>query len=98
MELCDDQGFFGQREADLNCSVPLSPLKSPDCLIWSGNNHGCYSMRSAYHIEVSQRDLLQGECSRAKDLVGVWREIWKLEAPAVVKHFVWKMGHNLLWL
>jgi hypothetical protein len=90
------QRIFGPQEAKLICSVPISPLKSVDWLIWRGTTHGCFSVKSAYHMEVSRRAQLLGECSRAGEQVGVWKEIWNLEAPAVVKHFVWKVGHNLL--
>ncbi|XP_062155219.1 uncharacterized protein LOC133863283 [Alnus glutinosa] len=46
------QRIFGPQEAKLICSVPISPLKSSDCLIWRGTTHGCFSVKSAYHMEV----------------------------------------------
>lgn len=35
------------------------------------------------------------ECLDAKE-EGVWKEIWSLHAPAVVKNFAWKVAHDLL--
>jgi len=44
------QRIFGPQEAKLICSVPISPLKSVDWLIWRGTTHECFSVKSAYHI------------------------------------------------
>jgi hypothetical protein len=89
---------FNVTEARQICSFPLSPCLQPDWMIWSGTKNGCFSVRSAYHMEMTLRAQAMGETSLAGDHQAFWRAMGKLEAPAVLKHFVWnwKVGNNLL--
>jgi hypothetical protein len=90
------QANFVRAEADKIYSLPLSTLNQPDRLIWSGTHNKCFTVRSAYHMELTNRSLMEGECSSAAEQQGVWNTIWSLDVPEVVKNFAWKLGNNLL--
>jgi hypothetical protein len=87
---------FVATEADTICSLILSPLGQPDKLVWLGNSNGRFSVRSAYHMEMSRRSSARGECSTSQENAEVWRIIWSLDGPRVLKNFVWKFCANAL--
>lgn len=74
----------------------LSPLRHPDKLVWIGTKNGLFLVRSAYHLEMTRRVQEFGECSKTKENHDFWKAIWNLQAPAVLKNFVWKICNNLL--
>jgi hypothetical protein len=76
--------------------IPLSSLSQPDKILWKGTTHGCFSVRSAYYIEMAMREQGGGECSWAGEQQGVWKLIWNLKVPGTLKNFAWKVGANLL--
>jgi len=53
-------------------------------------------VRSAYHMEMHRLAQDRGEGSSANDHVEVWKTIWGLHAPPVLKNFCWKVCNNLL--
>jgi ribonuclease HI len=61
-----------------------------------GTKNGFFSVRSAYHMEKSLRERDNGECSSVAITKSVWRQIWKLPSPPVLKHFTWKVCHEIL--
>jgi hypothetical protein len=69
------------------CSLPLSPRGHPDQIIWSGTSNSTFSVRSAYHI---------GESSKATSHRVLWKKLWSLRVPSVIKNFLWRVCHNLL--
>lgn len=89
------QDIFTPDEATRICSVSPSPLQAPDAMIWQGTPHGTFTVRSAYFLEQNKRTQAMGESSCAREEDGFWQELWRVEAPAVVKNFVWKVGNDL---
>jgi hypothetical protein len=90
------QSSFVKFEADLIRSLSLCSLNQPDRLIWSGTTHRCFTVRSAYHLEMTSRSQSRGECSNVGDNMTVWNIIWRLGIPAAVKNFAWKVGNDIL--
>jgi hypothetical protein len=78
------------------CSLPLSPLGHPDQMVWSGNKSGLFTVKSAYYLEMQHRNQAKGESSTAWQEVGMWKSIWNLNVPPVLKNFLWKVCHNVL--
>jgi ribosomal protein L37AE/L43A len=76
--------------------LPLSSMSQPDRLLWKGTTHGCFSVRSAYYMEMARREQEIGECSQAGEQQDIWKLIWKLKVLAMLKNFAWKVGANLL--
>lgn len=77
--------IFERNEVEQICSVPLSPMKRPDKVIWSGTKHGGFMVRSAYHMAVQQKQKDYDECSWYKEHEQFWNSLWCLDAPASLK-------------
>jgi len=90
------RSIFSPSEVELIRSIPLSPLGNPDRLIWQGTSHGCFSVKSAYKEEISSRTAAEGESSRRFTERMMWKNIWSLPGPPVLKHFIWRLYHNIL--
>jgi hypothetical protein len=90
------QSSFAKVEADMICSLPLSPLKAPDKMVWLGTKSGFFTVRSAYHMEMQRSRTERGESSRAREQERMWKLIWELQAPPMLKHFTWKLCHGIL--
>jgi hypothetical protein len=78
------------------CSVIVSPLGQADWLVWRVSANGNFSVKSAYNLAIAQRLQEKGECSLEAAGRTIWKEIWKLSVPQVVRHFCWKVYNNLL--
>jgi hypothetical protein len=90
------RSIFDPGEADLICGIPLSPLRNLDKLIWQGTSHGFFIVKSAYHAEKQRRSSAEGESSKAVEDSTLWRKIWSIPGPAVLKNFIWKMCQKIL--
>lgn len=88
--------IFEPSEADRICCMALSPLRHPDKLIWKGSNDGIFSVKSAYNLELNRRKMETCECSSTMEDTVLWKRLWALNAPIVLKNFVWKVCHDLL--
>jgi hypothetical protein len=85
------QEMFLSSDAEAICNLAISPLRTPDKLVWMGTSNGCFSVRSACHQRMATRAQKWGETSRQKELTKVWNHIWKLPTLGVVKLFTWKL-------
>jgi hypothetical protein len=88
--------LFDPWEVDKICSLVLSPLGHPDQVVWQGTKNGLFTVKSAYYLEMQNRIQQMGECSNARQEMEVWKLIWNMKAPPVLKNFTWKLCHNLL--
>jgi len=77
-------------------SVLISPLCQEDKMIWRGTTAGTFTVRSAYYMELNRLAQDRGEGSGANAHVEVWKTIWGMHAPPVLKNFCWKVCNNLL--
>ena len=69
-------------------SIPLSYNLPKDSLIWTGNKHGTFAVKSAYHIALSMvipPD--EGECSSNSSNSLIWKRIWHQKVPPKLKVF-----------
>jgi hypothetical protein len=48
--------FFSRETVGKICSILISPQLHEDKLIWAWTNNGLFLVRSAYHLEIEQRD------------------------------------------
>jgi hypothetical protein len=53
-------------------------------------------VRNAYHMEMNRLAQSRGDGLGANNHVEVWKTIWGLSAPPVLKNFCWKVCNNLL--
>lgn len=83
---------LGEEEADTVKTIPISRLGFSDKQIWGYTKSGLFSIKSAYHLE----RMSKGEPSSTNSESGTWKEVWKLNAPAAVKTFLWRAINNCL--
>lgn len=88
--------LFHFEEASKICSLPLSTLSLPDKQIWSGSPLGVFFIKSAYHLGMSQKLRSQGKKFENSLSSKVWKKIWGLHVPSVVKTFLWRVCKNSL--
>jgi len=67
---------FIPSEAAKVCNVVPSPLRQEDKQIWTGSKSGCFTVRSAYHLEMSRRAQKVGESSMSGENQKIWKAIW----------------------
>jgi hypothetical protein len=79
---------FMEKEAQLICNIPLSPLQSQDKLIWRCIKNGQFSVRSAYCMEKELQAFHKSGCSQFNAGIDVWKVIWSLQVPNVNKMFL----------
>lgn len=84
--------FLPPKEAiDNVLKINLSPGDRVDKLIWSAKKDGVYSVKSAYILFYSIRHKRNnGECSNVRDQQTIWKKIWKMQVPNIVKIFTWR--------
>ncbi|KAF5475754.1 hypothetical protein F2P56_007529 [Juglans regia] len=90
------RNLFSYEEATVILQIPLSRLGNCDKQIWGFTKHGIFTVRSAYHLGMERKRRTRGEVSKVEKSVAVWKQMWRLEVPAVVKIFLWKALNNIL--
>jgi len=70
------------------CSVVPSPLSQEDKLIWTGSKKGCFTVRSAYYLEMERRNHDTGESSNSGENQSRWKIVWDWKWPPVMKNFL----------
>ncbi|XP_042953522.1 uncharacterized protein LOC122290063 [Carya illinoinensis] len=85
---------MNEEEAEIISKLPISLSGLPDKQIWAYSKNALYTVRSAYHVEINRRRRERGEMSNKSG--EVWRKVWLLNIPRVVKVFVWKTMLNCL--
>jgi ribonuclease HI len=93
------QSNFHQIDVNRILQIPLSIDGFDDFLAWHGTRSGRFSVRSAYHTEwrhqfngVTCRSLITGTPLDSQ----IWRLLWKLQVPAKVKIYCWRILHGLI--
>lgn len=77
-------------EAETILNIPLSYNLLKDSIIWMGNKHGIFSIKSAYYVAlplVKKSEV--GECSTS-DRTRLWKKMWQLRLPAKIIIFSWR--------
>ena len=87
---------FYPPKAALIKSLPLCNVPQPDILIWPKENSGMYSVKSRYKclIELATIDTVRPIVFAAQK--SFWKNIWKLNVPGKIKHFLWRSCTNSL--
>lgn len=83
--------IFGLETVDAIFRVPLVQSMVDDNLVSWPYAIGTYSVKSAYHIYMSQ--LVK---SRTLHVKGMWDDIWHLHVPRKVIIFYWQLCHDIL--
>ncbi|XP_065623112.1 uncharacterized protein LOC136064802 [Quercus suber] len=82
-------------EAEIILKIPLSRSLPEDKIIWIGNRHRDFTVKSAYHIAhslIEEND--HGESSSRDPCKPFWKRLWRLNLPAKIKVFAWRACIN----
>ena len=84
------RGEFLPFEANEILSIPLSSRRPVDRRIWKETKNGVYSTKSANRLLAKTAKSNQPGTSNPTVLNSFWNNIWKLNIPNKVKHFLWR--------
>jgi ribonuclease HI len=90
------EAIFNMDEANIICGLPICPNTQPDKLIWGAAKNGQFSVKSAYHVAMEMGRRYVGSSSSEGPHCGLWRRIWRIGGPRVVKLFMWQACNNIL--
>jgi ribonuclease HI len=90
------ESIFPKDVAALICGMVVSPRSQVDKVIWAGTKNGCFSVKSAYHLEVERRARACGSCSSGPASHPMWKTIWKLGVPKSTQLFLWRGCNDIL--
>ncbi|XP_074368968.1 uncharacterized protein LOC141708989 [Apium graveolens] len=81
--------IFVERDVNLILSIPLNNAVA-DTWYWRFEKLGHYSVKSAY---IAIRDYT---CTNRVEDNFNWKQVWNLQIPLKVKHFIWRAITNVL--
>lgn len=90
------KAIFNDAETKVICNTPLSHTGLEDKRIWAYSKNGCFSVKSAYHLDLSKKRELKGMSFDGRKIKEGWRELWQLNTSGVVENFLWKAFNNCL--
>jgi hypothetical protein len=86
--------LFSPTEVAKVCSVVPSPMSKEDKLVWPGSKNGCFTVRSAYHLEMDRRVQDTGEASNVGDIQHFLEGHEEVEVFANVEKFLMETGQQ----
>ena len=95
-------GLLSPDEADLVLSIPLSRIPVEDKIIWPFTPSGKYTVNSGSKF-LTKSNFVQNPSANQQRQSGIWNQVWGLNVPNKVRHFIWRMckeaipsKHNLM--
>lgn len=61
-----------------------------------GTKNGEFSVKNAYHMAKEGDEERYGGSSSGSSATRLWKEVWKVEGPRVVKNFLWQACNEIL--
>ncbi len=89
--------IFLPRDKEIIQAIPLSKRRPVDRWIWTGMRRGNFTVRSAYHLQLS--NLRSGEASSSDSGASqavFWKTIWLADVTPKVKNFIWRACLDVL--
>ena len=86
-------GLFNIEEAKIIKSIPLSQEVAEDILFWPYSCDGRYSCKTGYRFlkeEEEEEELNVEPREVTNEDKQVWREIWSMKVPPMVKTLLWR--------
>ncbi|XP_060967984.1 uncharacterized protein LOC133035777 [Cannabis sativa] len=75
-------------------NVPISGTCGSDNLIWGQESSGILSVKSAYHLALTNRSIASG--SSFHNTKRFWTTVWSSNVPPIVKHLIWRvLSHSI---
>lgn len=82
--------IFEKEEALTICRIPLSRRGIEDKVTWGFTKDVKFSIRSAYHLGMSNQKEKREESSKNSTQKPLWWKVWKLNIPRSTKQFLWR--------
>ncbi|CAL5402107.1 unnamed protein product [Camellia sinensis] len=79
-------------------AIPIAAVNRDDLLIWHHNPSGVYFVTSGYALakQICHNSNGSNKPSRSLTLgTDFWNSIWALDIPPKIRHFWWRVCHNL---
>ncbi|XP_042969098.1 uncharacterized protein LOC122301783 [Carya illinoinensis] len=76
------QNVFLLEEAAIISKLHISPCNSRDRLTWRCTTNGMFTIKSAYHLQVSMNDSRNKQGSRPPNQGALWKQLSKLKVPS----------------
>ena len=89
------EAIFNLEEANAICRLPICSSTQLDKLVWGAAKNGQFSVKSAYHVAMEMGRRYEGSCSSEGSSRSLWRRIWCLSGPRVVKLFMWQACNDI---
>jgi hypothetical protein len=86
--------FWGV-DADIILATPICE-DFEDFPAWHFDSKGRFSVKSAYHVYVRQRDSNVPSGSGSANDDQLWKKIWELPCLPKIIQFIWRLAHNSL--
>ncbi|KAK7273868.1 hypothetical protein RIF29_14932 [Crotalaria pallida] len=87
--------LFMSSEAQAIKSIPLSWVDREDKLVWNGTIDGELTVKSAYKEIMQHRSSQQVGSSSSSHPI-CWKTLWKMNIPAKIKNFLWRLMMDVL--
>ena len=85
------QRYFLPFEAETILNIPLSYSLPEDSIMWMGNKHGVFTVKSVYYVALNLVEKSEvGECLTSDYRTRLWKKMWQLKLPAKIRIFSWK--------
>ena len=88
--------LFCDEDASLICNIPISPTRQHDAMVWLGTSNGVFSVKSVYHMAKSKTEECNGNNSNQNLSTQLWKRVWHVKGPSVVRVFLWMACLNIL--
>ena len=79
--------------------IPLPTHDQSDFIAWLPNKNGCFSVKSAYHLEWRieyRRRALRSDGTDRSSPHEVWKKIWQIPVARKVQIFTWRALHGII--
>ncbi|WJX51955.1 hypothetical protein P8452_38110 [Trifolium repens] len=77
--------------------TPISWFNQTGSIFWPHVPSGEFTVKSGYHVLKSLNVVRSPDPSTSVSIDDIiWKELWGLNIPQKIKHFLWKACHNLL--
>lgn len=89
--------FFHQFDVDEILKLHIPWREEEDTIAWHYEKTGTFTVRSAYRLGTSLKELDAGHSSSSANPDGArpaWKKLWKLPIPHKVRIFAWKLIHG----
>ncbi|CAL5410715.1 unnamed protein product [Camellia sinensis] len=102
-EHCESRRGNGQwlspDDLEVVLTIPIAAVHRDDLLIWHHNPSGVYSVKFGYALAKQICHNSNGPSKPSgSPILGTdfWNSIWALDIPLKIRHFWWRVCHNLL--